>query len=279
MSFFFTKIALRELGPFTLVFYRLSIAAFVSFLILSLAGRKLPTSLVSWRQFFMLGAFNSCIPFTLVSIGQVYIDSSLASILNATTPVFTVIMAHLLLDNEKLDGHRISGVLLGLAGVLILIGPQSLLGVTSDFVGHLALLGTAMCYAYGSIYAKSLDEMPMLEAMTGTLVAACILSCPLVMLLEFPLVTNIQLSTISAVLFISVLATCFTYLLFFYIVRTAGSTNTVLVVFLIPITAVLMGVFVLGEQFDSQTLLGMLVIFSGLIFVDGRLSKRVFSRA
>lgn len=279
MSFFFTKLALRELGPFTLVFYRLLLAASVTCMVLFLSGQRLPMDILSWRRFFMLGAFNACVPFTLVSIGQVYIDSSLASILNATAPIFTVIMAHYLTEDEKINAHRLAGVVLAFAGVVLLIGPGSLASMTSNYIGQLAMFGAVMSYSYSSIYAKNVSDMPILPTMTGTLVTACLLSYPLAFLLEYPLVTDIHAPTIGAVLFISLMATSFAYLLYFHVIRTAGATNTLLLVFLIPVTAILMGVVILDESVDARMIAGMLIVFCALVLVDGRVLRSLLARA
>jgi drug/metabolite transporter (DMT)-like permease len=275
MSFFFIEIVLRDIGPFTLVFYRISIAAFVATTWVYVSGKRLPLDSRSWGKFFKLGLINNLIPFSLISWGQVYIDSSLASILNATTPLFVVVLAHKLTHDEHMTRNRIVGVMLGIAGVSLLVGPEVLYGLSSNVLGQLAILGAAICYAYGGIYTRQLNDMPLLVAMTGTLIAASIMTFPLVMIYEYPLRISTQWTSIGALLGMSVFGTAIAYMLYFYIIRTVGATNTLLVTFLVPITALLMGVLVLDESLSQHAILGMLVIFAGLLAVDGRIIRKL----
>ena len=274
-SFFLIEIALRDLGPFTLVFYRLLLAAAVSVAVLYLNGARLPLDGASWRRFFMLGAFNTSIPFMLISSGQVYINSSQASILNATVPVFTVLMAHFLTKDEKMTRQRLAGVLVSLAGVCLLVGPDAFAGLSSSFLGQAAVLGGAMSYAYAGVYARRFDEIPILQAMAGTLVAASLLSIPFAFIFEYPLVTDLSPATMGAIVFMALLATAFSYLVYFHVIRTAGATNTLLVVFLVPVTAILLGVIFLGESINARMTCAVFIVFSGLILVDGRLLRRM----
>ncbi len=274
LSFFFIEIVLRELGPFTLVFYRIAIAALILLSVVYISGRRLPFDARSWCRFFKLGAFNNLVPFSLISWGQIYIDSSLASILNATTPLFTVVMAHFLTHDEYMTGNRIIGVLLGIAGVSMLVGPEALYGLSTHALGQLAILAAAVSYSYGGIYVRQLNDMPAVVAMTGTLMAATIMSLPLVLLFEPPLTADLQWATIGALLGLSVFGTAFAYMLYIHAIRIVGATNTLLVTFLVPVTALSMGVFILGESLSQYAILGMLIIFTGLIAVDGRLFRK-----
>lgn len=278
LSFFFIEIALRELGAFTLVFFRIGIAALIITGCVYLGGKRLPLDLVSWGKFFRLGAFNNFIPFSLITCGQVYIDSGLASILNATTPMFAVVMAHKLTSDEYMTSNRVFGVLLGIVGVSLLVGPEALYGMSSNVLGQLAILGAALSYAYGGIYVRQLNDMPVIVAIAGTLLAASMMTLPVVLLLEYPLQTRFSLTTLGAILGLSVLGTAFAYRLYFHVIRTVGATNTLLVTLLVPVTALLMGILVLGETPGKYAFPGMLVIFIGLLAVDGRLLRRLLDR-
>ncbi len=275
LSFFFIEIALRDLGPFTLVFYRIGIAAVIVTTLLYISGKSLPFDGKSWRNYFILGTFNNFVPFSLISWGQIYIDSGLASILNATTPMFVVVMAHFLTHDEHMTGNRIVGVLLGIVGVSLLVGPQALYGLSSNTLGQFAILGAAISYSYGGIYARRLNDMPVMVAVTGTLLAATVMTLPMVLLFEYPLRMSMQLSTIGAILGISVFGTAFAYMLYFRVIRTVGATNTLLVTFLVPVTALIMGVVILGESPGQHAILGMLVIFTGLAAIDGRIIHKL----
>jgi drug/metabolite transporter (DMT)-like permease len=275
LSFFFIEIALREVGPFTLVFYRIGIAALILLACVYLSGERLPKDALSWSKFFKLGALNNLIPFSLISWGQIYIDSSLASILNATTPLFAVVMAHKLTHDEHMTKNRIVGVLLGIVGVSMLVGPEALYGLSANALGQFAILAAAISYACGGIYVRQLNDIPAIVAVAGTLIAASIMTLPLVLLFEYPLRTSMQLSTIGALLGLSVFGTAFAYILYIHIIRTVGVTNTLLVTFLVPITALMAGVFILGESLSQHAIVGMLIVFAGLIAVDGRLVRKI----
>ncbi len=275
-SFFFIEIALREIGPLTLVFYRIGIASLILVAFVYLSGQGMPFDAASWKKFFKLGMFNNLLPFSLISWGQIHIDSSLASILNATTPLFAVVMAHKLTHDEHMTRSRVIGVLLGIAGVSLLVGPEAIFGITTNVLGQIAILAAAVCYAYGGIYVRRLNDMPAIVVIAGTLTAATIMTLPLALLFEYPLRINLQVSTISALLGLSVFGTAAAYMLYIRVIRTVGATNTLLVTFLVPITALLLGVFVLGESLSHYAVLGMLVIFVGLLAVDGRLIHRLF---
>ena len=277
-SFFLIEIALREIGPFTLVFYRLALAAVFSVLVLLVTRTRLPLDGSTWWRFFMLGAFNTAIPFSLIASGQVYINGSLASILNATVPVFTVVMAHYLTQDEKMTRLRLAGVIIALVGVCILVGPDAFAGESSSLIGQVAVLGGAMSYAYAGIYARRFDQIPIVQAMTGTLIAACILVCPLAFIFEYPLVTSISIATIAAIGFMAILATALAYVIYFHVIRSAGATNTLLVVFLVPVTAILLGVIFLNESLNARIVCAVLVVFSGLVVVDGRLVRRLLMK-
>ncbi len=277
LSFFFIEIVLRELGSFTLVLYRIGIAALLVTLILYLKGGRLPFTFQAWSKFFILGMFNNFLPFALISWGQVSIDSGLASILNATTPMFSVVMTHFLTSDERMTPNRIFGLGLGIAGVALLVGPEALHGISANVLGQLAILGAAISYSCGAIFVRRLNDMSILVAMSGTLLAASMISLPAALLLEAPVKISMSMPTLGAVLGLSVLGTAFAYMLYFHIIRTAGATNTLLVTFMVPVTALLMGVVVLGESLSQYALLGMLVIFAGLIAVDGRVIRYFLS--
>ncbi len=273
LSFFFIEIALRELGSFTLVFYRIGVAAILVTAYLYINGRRLPFDALSWRKFFVLGTFNNFVPFSLIAWGQMHIDSGLASVLNATTPMFTVVMAHFLTHDEHMTVNRIIGVLLGIIGVALLVGPETLYGLSSNALGQFAILGAAISYSCGGIYARQLNDMPVDVAVAGTLIAATVLVFPMILLFEYPVRIHLQLSTIGALLGMSVFGTAFAYIMFLSIIRTAGATNTLLVTFLVPITALLMGVFILDESLSDHAVIGMFVIFLGLLLIDGRVLR------
>jgi drug/metabolite transporter (DMT)-like permease len=273
-SFFFGKVALAAVPPLTLVVLRTGLAALALIAVLAATGRKLPSSLAAWRGFLVMGLLNNAIPFALINWGQTRIDSGLAAILNATTPLFTVILAHLVTSDEKLTRNRVAGVVLGFAGVVVMIGPAALGGAE---LGKLAVLAAAASYACAGLYGRRLGKLAPVTAACGMLVAATLIMLPLALVLDRPALPAGAVIW-EAVGALALFSTALAYIVYFRILATAGATNLLLVTFLIPVSALLLGGIVLGERPDATAFAGMALIFLGLVAVDGRLVVRTLSR-
>jgi drug/metabolite transporter (DMT)-like permease len=246
-SFFFAELALMELRPLTVVLGRVGFAALALWAVLALSGRRLPASPRLWCAFLVMGALNNAIPFSLIVWAQVELDSGLAAILNATTPLFTVLLAHLVTAEERLTWNRVAGVLLGLGGVAVLIGPTALTGLGLAGLSQIAVLAAALSYACAGLYGRRFRGLPPSSAAAGMLTASTVLLLPL-----------------------ALLCTALAYLLYFRILASAGATNLLLVTFLIPPGALLLGAMFLGERPEWTAYAGMALIFAGLAAVDGR---------
>ena len=274
-SFFFAEIALTQLGPFTIVFARVSLAAAALMVFLRLTGRSLPTDMGSLLALLVMGGLNNAIPFTLIVWGQVYLDSGVASILNASTPFFTVLLAHFLTRDERLTSNKIIGVCIGIVGVGVLIGADAVAGLGDNLLAQLAILGAAFFCAVASIYGRRLRVMPTSVAATGMLVGSSVLLLPLAIVFESPFAVLPTWDVLLAVAGIALLSSALAYVIYFRILALAGATNLMLVTFLIPVSALLLGVFVLGEEISPSAYVGMMVIFTGLAWIDGRLLKLI----
>jgi drug/metabolite transporter (DMT)-like permease len=272
-SYFIIKIVLVELQPFTVVLGRVSFAAIALICFVYLSGQQMPVSPRIWRAFFVMGAFNNLIPFSLIVWGQTQIDSSLTGILNATTPLFTVVLAHLLTHDERLSLNRLLGVLFGLCGVLLLISPKVLHGLNLQSLGQFAILGASFCYSYASIYGRRFKELSPVVTSAGMLTSSTVMTLPLAIILDKPWTLRPSAMTWAGLLVLGLFGSAIANLIYFRILAVAGATNVSLVSFLIPITALLLGVFVLGEKLDWNTFAGMALIFSGLAAIDGRLLR------
>tara|TARA_R110002072_G_scaffold122455_7_gene257020 strand:- start:3196 stop:4182 length:987 start_codon:yes stop_codon:yes gene_type:complete len=296
-AFYFTEIALEGYRPFTLVLGRVGVAAVALFAWISLRGKRLPASPGIWGAFLVMGALNNLLPFSLIVWGQTLIEAGVASILNATTPIFAVLLAHFLTANERLSPRRFLGVLLGFFGVVVLLAGPRLLdvggrdlggGVTSGLprigastldgwlflLAHLAVLGAAFSYASASIFGRRFHRLDTEVAACGMLVASTSLALPLAFLIESPLSSRPGLIASLAVVATGLLGTAVAYLIYFSLLRRAGSTNTMLVTFLIPPGALLLGIFLLDEKPAVTAWIGMGLIFLGLLVIDGRLFRR-----
>ena len=270
-SFFFAEIALAELPPFTVAELRVGIAALVLIGAVRAAGHPMPQGAGPWTALFVMGVLNNLIPFSLILWGQTQIASGLASILNATTPLSTVVLAHVLTGDEKMTGNRLLGVLLGLAGVMVLIGGEALRGLGLQLAAQIAILGAALSYSLAAIYGRRFSGSPPLVTAAGQVTVAAVMLLPVVLIVDRPLTVALPgLSTWSAILAIAVLSTALAYVIYFRVLATAGPTNLLLVTFLIPVSAIGLGVTFLGERLGANQLSGMALIGLGLAAIDGR---------
>ena len=273
-SFFFVGVAVKEVPPLTIVFCRVGLASIILLGIVYLKGDKMPASPSLWGGFIILGVLNNVIPFSLIVWGQTHIESGLASILNATTPIFSVVLAHLLTREERLTTNRVSGVLIGWIGVTVLIGIESLKGFGIEVIGQIAVLGAACSYACAAIYGRRFKDLSPLVVATGMLCSSTIMMTPLALIVDQPWNLSPSVMTLMALFGLAAISTSLAYIIYFRVLATSGPTNILLVTFLIPLSAILLGVTVLGERLGWNAFVGMGMIFIGLIAIDGRLIKR-----
>jgi drug/metabolite transporter (DMT)-like permease len=272
-AFFFGKVALGELRPFTVVLVRFGVAAIAMQLVVRVSGHRMPRSGRTWVGFLVLGALNNFVPFSLIAWGQVQITSGLASILNATTPLFTAVVAHAW-GQERLAAHRVGGVLLGLGGVAVLIGPGALRHLGASTLGELAIVGAAISYAFAGAYGRRFRAMPAVVPVAGMLTTSALLALPPALALDHPWAARPGVATAGALLGLALLSTALGFLIYFRLLSSVGATNVMLVTLLIPVTALLLGSLLLHEPVAGTALAGMALIFSGLLAIDGRLLPR-----
>jgi drug/metabolite transporter (DMT)-like permease len=270
VSFLFGKVALTELPPFTLVLGRFGFAAVALLLAVRVTGHRMPRSPRLWASFFVLGALNSLIPFGLIAWGQVALTSGLASILNATTPLFTALVAHAWGD-ERLISHRLTGVLVGFAGVCVLIGPGVLGHLGTHTMAELAILGAALSYAFAGTYGRRFRALPPVVPVAGMMSTAALMALPIALLVDRPWTLAVSARTWGALLGLALLSTALGFVLYFRLLATAGATNVMLVTLLMPVMALWLGSLILGETVTGTALAGMALILAGLLVIDGRL--------
>jgi drug/metabolite transporter (DMT)-like permease len=276
-SFFFAGVQVKALPTFTIVFLRVGLAAIILNLLVRALGKRMPGNFSAWRAFFGMGLLNNAVPFCLVVWGQGHIASGLAAILNATTPISTVIVAHLLTSDEKMTGNRLLGVTIGFLGVVVLIGPDALRGLGGDVLAQLAVLSATVSYAFAGVYGRRFSRLGLdpIAAATGQVTAAAVLTLPLALAVDAPWTLamppwRVWTAAAGSALF----STAIGYVLYFRILATAGATNLLLVTFLIPVSAILMGSFGLGEHLEARQFAGLACIGAGLAAIDGRVLAR-----
>ena len=269
-SFFFTGVAVAELPPLTIVLARVAIAAVLLLPVLWASGARLPASLMGWMPFLVMGLLNNVIPFSLIVSGQTRIASGVASVLNATTPLFTVLVMAAGGD-EPLAPRRVVGVLAGLVGVIILRG-EGLEIAGAQTLGMLLCLGGALSYGFSGLWGRrKLAGIAPLTAATCQLICSSIVMLALAGAIERPwLLPAPSLRTWLALLATAALSTALAYVVFFRILARSGASNVMLVTLLIPLTAILLGHFLLGEPLAAREIIGALVIGGALLIVDGR---------
>jgi drug/metabolite transporter (DMT)-like permease len=280
-SYFFVGVAVKALPPFTIVLLRVAIAAVALHAVLRLTRTQMPWDAGAWAAFFGMGLLNNAIPFSLIVWGQTHIASGLASILNATTPLFALVVAHLVTHDERLSKGRLVGILLGLAGVVVLIGPDALTGLGNDVLAQIAVLAAALSYGCAVTFGRRFKRMgvPPLATAAGQVTASSVILLPVALLVDAPWRLELpDLSVWGAVLGLALLSTALAYVVFFRILASAGAVNLSLVTFLIPVSAILLGSVFLGERLEPMDFLGMALIGLGLTAIDGRLAGRLAAR-
>lgn len=277
-SFFFNGVAVKELPSLTIVLARVSIAAVTLWTVLTLLNIRMPRMKGLWSAFFGMGLLNNAVPFTLFVWGQHHIASGLAAILNATTPLFTVLVAHFLTRDEKLSAGKMAGVVLGFLGVILMLGAELLSGLGTGLMAQLACLAAAISYAFAGVFGRRFKRMgvPPLATATGQVTASSLVMLPLVLAVDHPWTLALPSSgTWAALIAIGVASTALAYILYFRILAAAGATNLLLVTFLIPISAILLGSMLLGESLEKKHFVGMGMIGLGLSLIDGRIVARL----
>jgi len=277
-SFFFIEVLVDYWPPLTIVFIRVLLAALGLWAIVVVTKLPLPKTKQHWTALFVIGLINNALPFCLITWGQTQISSGLASIFNAMTPFFTVVIAGAVLADERITGKKLLGVLIGLAGAIILIGPGALKGLSGPVLGQLAVMGAAISYAVAAAYSrrfKAWGLSPLIVA-TGQVTMAALILLPLTIIIDRPWTLDmLPAAATLSIIALALASTVLAYILYFRLIDSAGATNAALVTFLIPVSAILLGVFILGETFTTMQAAGMGLIGLGLLVMDGRLFYRL----
>jgi drug/metabolite transporter (DMT)-like permease len=280
-SFFFVGVAVAELPTFTIVFFRVAVGALGLHAVLLMLGQRMPADIKVWRAFFVMGFLNNLVPFSLIAWGQSHVASGLASILLATTPLFAAVVAHVATSDERLSAGRLAGIAAGIAGVAVLVGAEAVEGFGYALLAHAALLGAALFYSFGGVYGrrfKRLGVTPLATA-TGQITASSFLLLPLMLAVDRPWSLALpSTATWFAIAGIALLSTSLAYIIYFRILATAGATNLLLVTFLIPVSAIILGAAFLAERLAANHFIGMAIIALGLAAIDGRIAKRIQRR-
>lgn len=274
-TFFLVAIALEELPFVWLALVRVALAAAILHGVALWQGIAYPRQARVWGAFLLLGLLNNALPFGLIMWAQTHIASGLAAILNASTPIFTMVLAHFVTADDRLSARRLVGVVTGAGGVAVMIGLQALEGIGTDLLAQLAMLGAALSYAFAGLYGRRFKSMPPMLTAAGQLTGSTVILLPVALLLV-PIETLRMpgVTTWAAVTVLASVCTALAYALYFRILATAGATNLLLVTLLMPAGAVLLGTIVLDETLLARHVAGMVLIAIGLVVIDGRALAR-----
>ena len=274
-SFFFAEIALESLPPLTIVTLRVGLAAITLWLVVLALKLPIPNSTPIWIAFLTMGLLNNVLPFSLIVWGQSQISSGLAAILNATAPLFGVIVAGILLRDESATPLKIMGVVVGFAGVIVMMDLSSI--ATSSLLAQLAILAAALSYACASVYGrrfKATGLNPILVA-AGQVTGSTLLLLPIALWVDGnDPYANVPAQVWAAIISLAVFSTAAAYILYFKLLASAGATNILLVTLLVPVSAILLGWLFLKESLQTPHVIGMVMIALGLSAIDGRLWRR-----
>ena len=275
-SFYFAKIAVLEIPPLTLALARVAIAAAALAIFARAMAGPMPRDAATWWNFTVMATLNNAVPFTLLFWGQIHISIGLASILNATSPLFGVVVAHVLTHDERMSAGRIIGLIAGFAGVVMLIGPDMLTDIGTNVLAEFACLAAACSYAFGAVLSRRVRGLAPITVATGQLTMSTVLLAPVVLLFDRPsTLLTASSAALWALVALALLSSALAYLIYFRIIGRAGATNALLATFLIPVSAMLLGIVLLNEVVDARQLAGMAAIFVGLAAIDGRPARTI----
>lgn len=273
-SFFFVEVALQGLPVLSIVWARVALAALLLALALITTGTRFPRGIAVWRALLVMGLLNNAVPFILFASAQGQISGSLAAILNATTPLFTVVVAHFATTDERAGWAKLAGLGLGFAGVLVMMSGG---GAQGAWLGPVLCLLAALSYGVAGVWGRRFRRMGVAPLATafGQVTASSVLLAPVWLAVDRPWLMDVPSARVClAIVGIAALSTALAYLIFFRLLASAGVTNLSLVTFLIPVNATGLGVVFLGESLLPQHLAGFGLVALGLLAIDGRILRR-----
>ena len=285
-AFFFIGVAVRHVPPLTYVWLRVTIGAAGLWAYMFLRGEPVRLPREVWGSILLLALLNNALPFTLFGWSQTHIASGLASILNATTPIWGVVVAHFLTNDERMSPRKLAGVLLGFGGVATMIGPSLLSDLGKSGLAELACVAASLSYALAAVWARRFKRLGVspFSVTTGQLTAGALIMLPFSMIVDKPWTNALPpISALAAITALALLCTALGYVLYFRMIDHAGATNALLVTLLVPPVAILLGGLFLGETLAPQDFAGLVLIALGLAAIDGRvlsgLSRRRLRQA
>lgn len=270
-SFLFIKVAVVDIPPLTLVVGRVGIAAILLYFVLRLQGRNLPKLGRAWKHFAVMALFQNALPFALFNWGEQHIDSALAAILNGSTPLFTILLAHLFIEDDRLNLDKLLGVMVGFVGLLLLIGPSLFEGFQVTTWGLIGVTFASVSYGIAIVYSRlHLRGLPPLVAPTAQLSLATLYMLPLSLLIEQPYNLPVpSWAALGSLLALAVFGTALAFVIYYYVIERTSASNISMVTYLVPMFGVALGVMILNEQLGWNAYAGCAFILLGVMVVNG----------
>lgn len=276
-AFYFSAVALKELPPFTIVGLRTGIGAFTLATVLWVSGRAVLIPRKFFAAFAVMGILNNLVPFSLFIWAQTIIPSGLASILNAFTPIFSILIAHFALTDERFELGKIAGTILGISGVAVLLGGSFFTKDGVETMGVLACLGATASFGFANVFGRRFRKLSLstIQVAYGQLTATTLLVLPAILLIDTPWMLPMpSISVIASIAALAAFSTALAYVVFFHLLATSGAVNVALVTILIPLSAITLGSVFLGETLETRHYQGMILLALGLLVIDGRVLER-----
>jgi len=274
-SFLFIKIAVVEVSPLMISGLRIGIGALILNVILLFRNERLPMKLDFWKKILIAGFFAQALPFTLINWGEQYVDSSLASLLNGLTPLSTIVLAQLMLKDEKMTRNKIRGVALGFVGLIILVLPSLVNGVAGTTFGILSITLAAISYGVGLVYIrKNLIDVPPMHTPAAQLLIISVYLIPIAYFIypEFS-ISQVSWQAISSIVILGSFGTAIAFVLYFKILERTSAAYVSTVTFLMPIYGVVLGNIFLDEMLTMWMVMGAILIFGGISLINKKSEK------
>lgn len=268
-SFMWIKIAVEEISPTMLVAFRVLFGLMFGVVVVFVQRTAWPRTMDAWRPLLLLGITNVAIPFFLISWGEKHIDSAVASILDATVPLFTILFAHYLLQDDKVTIPKLTGLLTGFAGVVVLMSKDLMNASTNSLLGQAAVILASIFYAVNSVYIrKTTENIPGIVRSTGPLLSASAVMWLATFLFDRPVQFPHLGITWMALLWLGVLGSGLAFAMAYYLIHEIGPTRTTMVTYLFPLGGVFLGVTFLNEELTWQLLVGGILIVLSLVVAN-----------
>ncbi len=267
-SYLFIKVAVGEVPPLTLVAGRLVLAAAILWVVLAAVRQAMPRSRRLWATFAVMGLLNGAVPYSLIFWSEQHISSGLASLLQATMPLFTVLMGHFLMRDERLTAGRVAGVVLGFVGVGLLMLPDLRQGAHANLLGQLAMVASSVSYAGAALFARSrLRGQPALVSTTGQLTMGAVWTLPLGLLVDGLPRAVPSLPAVGSWLGLTILGTVIAYVIYFKLIERTSAAFTSTVTYVIPVFGLILGALVLNEPVSLTLVISLGLILAGVLLV------------